>query len=655
MLTLATPPIPADADEPPETVRIEGLGWGHGRGMGQWGALGYAVDHNWTTGQILDHFYGGTSSAVRTSTELVGNGGLIRVRLKTIDDGDLIVDHTTGLLESPSIAGEHSAIRVEPVEGGFNVYTGTDCEGLWTLATEDPVAGPVAIHPVNPSTSDTYDANAAVCEPDGSVRWYRGSFEILRNEFAEVRSVNVVDLESYLEGVVPREVVPSWADLGGGRGARAIRAQAVAARSYASAEDRYPYAQTCDTASCQVYDGVAVATPGEPLVTFEFASTTGAVEATSGEVRVFDGSGLVARTEFSASTGGRTVGIGFPSVVDDGDDYIGNPVHYWAEEVRADAIEAAWPSIGDFQVVTVSERSGTGDWGGRADAVLVGGTGGSVTVTGSQFRSALAAEEACVKTTTTPGCMKSDWFRVTNFDSSPAVGMAADDSGAYWVTADDGAVFAYAGGHYWGSMSGLVLNEPMINIAARDDGLGYWLVAQDGGIFAFGGAGFFGSTGSISLNQPVVGMAPTPSGKGYWMVASDGGIFAYGDARFHGSTGGVALNQPVVAMAPTPSGNGYWLVASDGGIFAYGDARFRGSMGGVDLLAPVVAMAATPSGKGYWLVASDGGIFAFGDASFHGSPVGSTSTPVVGVAASASGNGYTVVAADGEIWRFGDA
>jgi SpoIID/LytB domain protein len=40
-----------------------GHGWGHGIGMGQWGALGYAVGQdggqgNWTWQQIVDHFYG---------------------------------------------------------------------------------------------------------------------------------------------------------------------------------------------------------------------------------------------------------------------------------------------------------------------------------------------------------------------------------------------------------------------------------------------------------------------------------------------------------------------------------------------------------------------------------------------------------------------
>jgi len=80
---------------------------------------------------------------------------------------------------------------------------------------------------------------------------------------------------------------------------------------------------------------------------------------------------------------------------------------------------------------------------------------------------------------------------------------------------------------------------------------GYWLVASDGGIFTFGHAGFAGSTGGVVLNQPVVGMAATADDGGYWLVARDGGIFSFGDASFYGSTGGRHLNQPIVGMAST--------------------------------------------------------------------------------------------------------
>ncbi len=101
----------------------------------------------------------------------------------------------------------------------------------------------------------------------------------------------------------------------------------------------------------------------------------------------------------------------------------------------------------------------------------------------------------------------------------------------------------------------------------------YWLAASDGGIFSFGGAPYYGSTGGMVLNKPVVGIAATSDGGGYYEVASDGGVFSYGDATFYGSTGSIRLNQPIVGMAVTPGGDGYWLVASDGGIFSFGDGH----------------------------------------------------------------------------------
>jgi hypothetical protein len=156
---------------------------------------------------------------------------------------------------------------------------------------------------------------------------------------------------------------------------------------------------------------------------------------------------------------------------------------------------------------------------------------------------------------------------------------------------------------------------------------------------------------NLVLNRPIVGMAATPDGGGYWLVASDGGIFSFGDATFHGSTGNIHLNRPIVGMAATPDGQGYWLVASDGGIFSFGDATFHGSTGNIHLNQPIVGMASTPDGGGYWLVASDGGIFSFGDATFDGSAAG-TATPGVVVGMEAGVNGYSLVSQEGIIYPF---
>src|SRR5213593_3374951 len=54
----------AQAPTPPSavvasTLLISGHGWGHGLGMAQWGAQGYAL-HGWTYDRILAHYYPGT-------------------------------------------------------------------------------------------------------------------------------------------------------------------------------------------------------------------------------------------------------------------------------------------------------------------------------------------------------------------------------------------------------------------------------------------------------------------------------------------------------------------------------------------------------------------------------------------------------------------
>src|SRR5262252_5969084 len=43
------------------TVTLSGHGYGHGIGMSQVGAYGYAVHFGWTAQQILAHYYGGTT------------------------------------------------------------------------------------------------------------------------------------------------------------------------------------------------------------------------------------------------------------------------------------------------------------------------------------------------------------------------------------------------------------------------------------------------------------------------------------------------------------------------------------------------------------------------------------------------------------------
>ena len=217
--------------------------------------------------------------------------------------------------------------------------------------------------------------------------------------------------------------------------------------------------------------------------------------------------------------------------------------------------------------------------------------------------------------------------------NKPVVGMAAlAGQGGYWLVASDGGVFSYGNAQFYGSTGSLRLNAPVVGMAATPDGGGYWLVASDGGIFSYGNAQFYGSAASVP-GQDIVGMAASPDGDGYWEVSTTGRVFAFGDATPQGDIPslGIHLNSPIVGITPDPVTGGYWLVGSDGGVFSF-SAPFFGSTGSIHLNQPVVAMQSTSDGQGYWFVASDGGIFSYGDAPFRGSMGGQhLNKPMVGM------------------------
>src|SRR5881396_179870 len=61
---------------------IDGRGWGHGVGLGQWGAEGCAR-HGWSAERILAHYYPGTSITVArpVTVRVLLAEGLPRVRI----------------------------------------------------------------------------------------------------------------------------------------------------------------------------------------------------------------------------------------------------------------------------------------------------------------------------------------------------------------------------------------------------------------------------------------------------------------------------------------------------------------------------------------------------------------------------------------------
>jgi stage II sporulation protein D len=265
---------------------LTGRGWGHAVGMSQWGAYGMAKQGA-TYQQILAHYYRQTTIGSRAGRTIgvlladgrtavtIGSASSFKVAARTHAAGSATVTKTST-----------GRIKVQGLSGSFA-----------SPVTFSPGASPLRL---------------------GSAR-YRGTLVVsVRN--GRLRVVNRVGLESYLRGVVPRES-PSWWP------AAALRAQAVAARSYAlSSGGHCGGGLFCSGVSDQVYGGL----DGET------STTNSAVAATAGRVVVYKGS--VAQTFFSSSTGGRTAssadtwGTSLPylqSVADPADLNADNPNRFW--------------------------------------------------------------------------------------------------------------------------------------------------------------------------------------------------------------------------------------------------------------------------------------------------------------------------------------
>jgi SpoIID/LytB domain protein len=373
----ASSPASAAADD----VVLIGHGYGHGRGMGQYGSYGYAVDKGWTSAMILDHFYGGTKAGS------VGNPS-ISVRLSSLESSSTVDTWITS--DKPFKVGTvgvgaGSGARVVWTTTGWQLYT--KFEGCTSLPkTYGPYSlGSATTLPITLSAAPVALTDLlTVCD---SGRGYRGTLSYVRDGSTN-KLVNTLPLQSYLKGVVPRESPASWGDVRGGWGIEALKAQSVAARSYAWSSNRYPYAKLCDTEACQVYGGAA----GDGAA-LEDARTNRAVDGTSGLVRLSNANSAVVSTEFSSGTGGYTAGGTFPAVVDDGDRK--SPNASWTVRLSGSAIASAY-AVGTFKQLKIIRQNGLGVAGGRVQQVDVVGATKTVSVTGDAFRQKFG--------------LKSDWF-----------------------------------------------------------------------------------------------------------------------------------------------------------------------------------------------------------------------------------------------------
>lgn len=354
--TTTTVPTTTTVTNPaPVVLALSGHGWGHGLGLSQWGAYGYAK-HGWTYDQILAHYYTGTT---------LGPAPVSTVRVLLAQKKKVTLD-------------------------AADTWTITDSAG--TKVTLDPGTlslGPKLAVSDHPELQPPYTfAGKQPLSVDG--KQYRGRL-LVSTDGKKVDVVNVVALENYLKGVVPAEMPSAWP-------AEALKAQAIAARSYALAnlhkgQDFDLYSDTRD----QVYGGVAAESP----------AASAAIASTKAQVVLWNGK--VADTLFFSTSGGRTnsaldaTGTAVPYLVSVADPYDTlSPYHDWGP-VLFDGAKVANQLKLPPPIVSLTLVTGTA--GRTKNVTAVGANDTQATVTGARFRELLG--------------LRSTWFSDALFSLQP--------------------------------------------------------------------------------------------------------------------------------------------------------------------------------------------------------------------------------------------
>jgi stage II sporulation protein D len=336
--------------------RIKGAGFGHGVGMSQWGAYGYAK-HGRAYRDIVTHYFRGSKiGKVR--------GG------RTID---VLLD-TTGGAVAFRRAKRACGRDLKPSRSYRAVLKG----GHVRLESRrgKRLAG----------CGETMDARSA----KGPIKIkgrgaYRGDL-VATGAGGSLYVVNRVGIDDYVQGVVPNEMPASWP-------LAALQAQAVAARSYAIATSSSsgPFDVYDDTRS-QVYGGAGS----------EARKTNKAVRKTRRQVLTYKGKVIVGY--FSSSSGGRTENVeyAFPgatpkpylkSVKDPYDD--ASPDHRWHLTLTRHQMQARLGDLvkGRLRAIKVTKRGVSP----RIVRAKVIGTRGFTSVTGSDLRARLGLRSTWAK------------------------------------------------------------------------------------------------------------------------------------------------------------------------------------------------------------------------------------------------------------------
>jgi SpoIID/LytB domain protein len=244
------PSWPATITTLGSSVKLYGLGYGHGVGMSQYGAKGRALAGQ-TAEQILAAYFKGATLSTTSPTRLV--------RVRVLAGFAAPSTAPLVLVGRGGTWGFTGTETVFPADAQLRAWRGTtttdaDSAAAWQVRVLAPdgttvlhtavVSGTPVMRPLDPSTSLQVASRPSIYNS------YRGSLVLVLGTNS-VSVVNHVELDQYLRGVVPAEMPTSWPR-------EALRAQVIAARSYAVRElnpGTGTYDMVDDTRS-QIYRGI---------------------------------------------------------------------------------------------------------------------------------------------------------------------------------------------------------------------------------------------------------------------------------------------------------------------------------------------------------------------------------------------------------------
>jgi SpoIID/LytB domain protein len=261
-----------------------GKGTDHGVGLSQTGAKGRA-NAGQTYDQILNAYYAGVTLAPVTADKET-----IRVLLASA-----FVPTATEPARVVAKSGGWTSAAFPDVTFPADSYLDMDkqADGTWTANVHDPLTGEVlaslpsatdlVMDPAEPTTLFYMKFRDSLRKYDT----YRGSMRVRVNG-SGIMCVNILDIDHYVQGVVPAELSPSAP-------IEALKAQAVAARSYGAVRIRTTgYYDVVPTSVNQVYGGYS----------FEYPRTNNATQATAQTVVWYNDK--IANTYFFDTGGGAT-------------------------------------------------------------------------------------------------------------------------------------------------------------------------------------------------------------------------------------------------------------------------------------------------------------------------------------------------------------